>query len=100
MLTPLPGLEDHQTLHKNGVWMDPDMNKYDTNHRVTAHPKMSGAGQEWDEAYQLAWRDYYTPQHMETVMRRAVACGMTASKVMMMMLWFFFAIRYDKVHPL
>jgi hypothetical protein len=98
VLTPLPGSEDHQTLHKNGVWMDPDMNKYDTNHRVTAHPKMSG--EEWDEAYQLAWRDYYTPQHMETVMRRAVACGMTASKVMMMMLWFFFAIRYDKVHPL
>ena len=25
MLTPLPGSEDHQTLHKNGVWMDPDM---------------------------------------------------------------------------
>src|SRR5208337_399391 len=98
VLTPLPGSEDHQTLHKNGVWMDPDMNKYDTNHRVTAHPKMSG--QEWEEAYRLAWREFYTPQHMETVMRRAVACGMTASKVMMMMLWFFFSIRYDKVHPL
>jgi hypothetical protein len=98
MLTPLPGSEDHQTLHKNGVWMDPDMNKFDTNHRVVHHPKMSDT--EWEEAYQLAWREYYTPQHMETVMRRAVACGMTASKVMMMMLWFFFAFRYDKVHPL
>ncbi len=98
VLTPLPGSEDHQTLHKNGVWMDPDMNKYDTNHRVVHHPKMPD--EEWEEAYQLAWREYYTPQHMETVMRRAVACGMTASKVMMMMLWFFFSIRYDKVHPL
>ena len=98
MLTPLPGSEDHQTFHKNGVRMDPDMNKYDTNHRVVRHPKM--ADEEWEEAYQLAWREYYTPQHMETVMRRAVACGMTASKVMMMMLWFFFSIRYEKVHPL
>jgi hypothetical protein len=98
MLTPLPGSEDHQTLYKNGVWMDPDMNKYDTNHRVVHHPAMSDA--EWEEAFQLAWSEYYTPQHMETVMRRAVACGMTASKVMMMMLWFFFAVRYDKVHPL
>ncbi|MGO9809053.1 MAG: B12-binding domain-containing radical SAM protein [Rhodomicrobium sp.] len=98
VLTPLPGSEDHQTLHKNGVWMDPDMNKYDTNHRVVHHPKMSD--EEWEEAYRLAWREYYTPQHMETVMRRAVACGMTASKVMMMMLWFFFSVRYDKVHPL
>ena len=98
VLTPLPGSEDHQTLHKAGAWLDPDMNKYDTNHRVVHHPKMSDG--EWDEAYSLAWREFYTPQHMETVMRRAVACGMTASKVMMMMLWFFFAIRYDKVHPL
>ncbi len=98
MLTPLPGSEDHQTLYKKGVWMDPDMNKYDTNHRVVHHPAMSDA--EWEEAYQLAWNEFYTPQHMKTVMRRAVACGMTASKVMVMMFWFFFSIRYDKVHPL
>jgi hypothetical protein len=98
MLTPLPGSEDHQTLHKNGVWMDPDMNKYDTNHRVVHHPLMADA--EWEEAYQLAWREFYTPQHMETVMRRAVACGMSAGKILIMMFWFFFSIRYDKVHPL
>ena len=30
MLTPLPGSEDHQTLWKQGVWMDPDLNKYDS----------------------------------------------------------------------
>ncbi len=29
MLTPLPGSEDHKTLHEKGVWMDPDLNKYD-----------------------------------------------------------------------
>jgi hypothetical protein len=98
MLTPLPGSEDHQTLHNNGVWMHPDMNNYDTNHVVVHHPRMTDA--EWEEAYHLAWRNYYTPQHMETVMRRAVACGMTASKVAVMMFWFFFSIRYDKVHPL
>ncbi len=98
MLTPLPGSEDHQTLHRNGVWMDPDMNKYDTNHLVTHHPTMSDA--DWDEAYQLAWSEFYTPQHMETVMRRAKACGMNAGKILIMMFWFFFSIRYEKVHPL
>ncbi len=76
MLTPLPGSEDHQALHNKGVWMDPDMNKYDTNHRVVHHARMPDA--EWEEAYKLAWREYYTPQHMETVMRRAVVCGMSA----------------------
>jgi hypothetical protein len=98
MLTPLPGSEDHQTLLANGVWMDPDMNKYDINHRVVHHPAMSD--REWEEAYLSAWRQFYTPDHMETVMRRAVACGMSAGRIMMMMLWFFFSIRYDKVHPL
>ena len=42
-LTPLPGSEDHQILYRKGVAMDPDMNKYDTEHAVTAHPKMTKA---------------------------------------------------------
>ena len=54
MLTPLPGSEDHQTLHKKGVWMDPDMNKYDLNHRVVHHQTMPDA--EWDDAYRSAWQ--------------------------------------------
>ena len=52
-LTPLPGSEDHKTLLKKGVWMDPDMNKYDLDHRVAHHPKMSD--QEWEDAYRAAW---------------------------------------------
>ena len=43
-LTPLPGSEDHKVLWQKGVWMDPDMNKYDLNHRVSHHPKMSDRG--------------------------------------------------------
>ena len=36
-LTPLPGSEDHKVQWQKGVWMDPDMNKYDLNHRVAHH---------------------------------------------------------------
>ncbi len=50
VLTPLPGSEDHKVLAEKGVWMDPDMNKYELEHVVTAHPKMSKA--EWQDAYQ------------------------------------------------
>jgi len=46
-LTPLPGSEDHKTLWNKGVWMDPDMNKYDLEHVTTGHAKMSR--EEWDE---------------------------------------------------
>ena len=37
-LSPLPGSEDHKNLHQQGVWMDPDMNKYDLEHVTTKHP--------------------------------------------------------------
>jgi hypothetical protein len=97
-LTPLPGSEDHKVLYKKGAWMDPDVNKYDLNHRVTHHPVMSDA--EWEESYWSAWEWFYSPEHMETIMRRAAACGLSVGKVMFMMLWFFFSIRYDRVHPL
>src|SRR5262249_9884941 len=43
ILTPLPGSEDHEVLAEKGVWMDPDMNKYDVEHVVTGHSKMSKA---------------------------------------------------------
>src|SRR5262245_32460988 len=97
-LTPLPGSEDHKVLYKKGAWMDPDVNKYDLNHRVTHHPVMSDA--EWEESDWSAWEWFYSPEHMETIMRRAAACGLSVGKVMFMMLWFFFSIRYDRVHPL
>jgi radical SAM superfamily enzyme YgiQ (UPF0313 family) len=70
-LTPLPGCEDHKNAVARGEWMDPDLNKYDLNHRVTHHQRMSD--KEWDEAYHLAWETFYTYDHMITVLRRAAA---------------------------
>ena len=72
-LTPLPGSEDHQTLWKNGVAMEPDLNKYDVEHVCTAHSKMSK--KEWQDIYHEAWQLYYTPEHMKTLLRRAAATG-------------------------
>src|SRR5918994_2855201 len=71
ILTPLPGSEDHKVLHEKGVWMDPDMNKYDVEHVVTAHAKMTP--DEWSGIYQEAWGLYYTDDHLETIVRRAYA---------------------------
>ena len=98
-LTPLPGSEDHKTMLGKRVWMDADLNKYDLNHRVTHHPRMSD--DEWDEAYNEAWHAYYTPEHMETVIRRAAALpgGRPRSK-MRLMLWFYLMYRIEHLHPL
>jgi hypothetical protein len=99
VLTPLPGSEDHKTLWTKGEWMDGDLNKYDLNHRVTHHTRMSDA--EWDEAYRAAWTNYYTPEHMRTIMRRAAAHPLgRPGTALTTMLWFKLMVLYEAVHPL
>ena len=97
-LTPLPGSEDHQKLHAAGAPLDPDLNKYDLEHVTTTHPRMSKA--EWEGIYRQAWETYYSPEHMETVMRRATATGISAGKTLFLLLWFYGCITAEKIHPL
>ena len=97
-LTPLPGSEDHKNLAAKGVWMDPDMNKYDLEHVCANHPIMSR--EEWQETYHKAWESYYTLEHMERIMRRAVASGMSPGKVLFLMLWFYGCKTFEGIHPL
>src|SRR3954463_2698066 len=98
-LTPLPGSEDHKTLWKDNVWMDADMNKYDLNHRVSHHGKMSDA--EWEDAYRAAWQAYYTPEHLRTILRR-VAKNRPAmlNSITSTLLWFNTMIPLEGIHPL
>ena len=97
-LTPLPGSEDHRNLHAQGVWMDPDMNKYDLNHVTTGHARMSQEA--WQEAYTRAWKQYYTLDHIETVLRRGAAKGIKLKKLFLPLGAFYGAINFEKVHPL
>ncbi|HMG50601.1 MAG TPA: radical SAM protein [Inquilinus sp.] len=97
-LTPLPGSEDHKNLFQSGIAMDADMNRYDLNHTTTGHPLMPRA--EWERVYQLAWETYYSPAHMETVMRRAAATGISVGKILFLLLWFYSCISVEKLHPL
>lgn len=97
-LTPLPGSEDHRRLHEAGVAMDADLNKYDLNHAVTAHPMMSK--EEWEAAYRSAWEAYYTDEHIETILRRAIATGTSPGKTMFFITWFKGCISIEKIHPL
>jgi hypothetical protein len=97
-LTPLPGSEDHLKLYKAGVAMDPDMNKYDLNHATTAHSRMSR--EDWDRIYLLAWQNYYTKEHIATVLRRAATTRMNVSNTLFVITWFKGCIDFEKVHPL
>ena len=97
-LTPLPGSEDHQKLHRAGVAMDPDLNKYDLNHVTTAHPLMSKA--EFEKVYADAWSRYYSLDHVETMMRRAAVRRFRRSQVLLLSTWFMGALKIEGVHPL
>jgi pyruvate-formate lyase-activating enzyme len=97
-LTPLPGSEDHKNLYMKGVAMDPDMNKYDLEHACTAHPLMSKGT--WTQVYADAWKRYYTDEHVETIIRRAVVSGISRRKVLDSLMIFSGAARIEGVHPL
>ncbi|MFZ1962687.1 MAG: radical SAM protein [Roseiarcus sp.] len=98
-LTPLPGCEDHQKQSRQGVWMDPDLNKYDLNHRVSRHPVMSD--REWERVYREAWDAFYSPEHVRTILRRAIANPASRPNVILRtILWFYLMVKFEGVHPL
>jgi len=98
VLTPLPGSEDHQKLARSGVEMEPDMNKYDLEHVCTSHSRMGNA--EWSAVYKRAWTQYYSMQHMETILRRAVADGIPVKRLMGSLVVFRGMPLIEDVHPL
>ncbi|KRB53076.1 radical SAM protein [Rhizobium sp. Root708] len=98
VLTPLPGSEDHQTLWKRSVEMDADLNIYDVEHVCTAHSKMTKA--EWESIYHEAWSLYYSPEHMKTLLRRAVATGVPLASLVKILVSFATTVPLENVHPL
>jgi hypothetical protein len=97
-LTPLPGSEDHKTLWSKGVWMDPDMNKYDLEHVLTGHARMTP--EEWSGIYREAWNIYYTPEHIRTILRRAGASNLGVSHLAELLWVFSRCVEFENVHPL
>ncbi|HWW14919.1 MAG TPA: radical SAM protein [Candidatus Dormibacteraeota bacterium] len=97
-LTPLPGSEDHQKLHKAGAYLDPDLNKYDLEHVTTTHSTMSP--QQWQKLYHDSWAAFYSPEHLETVMRRSVATDSNAGNMTFLLLWYYAMVALEKIDPL
>jgi hypothetical protein len=55
---------------------------------------------EWEHAYRSAWETYYTDEHIETILRRAIATGTSPGKTMFFITWFKGCIGIEKIHPL
>jgi hypothetical protein len=97
-LTPLPGSEDHKVLWQKGEWMHTDMNLYDGEHAVAHHAKMSKEA--WEEVYRSAWETYFTPEHMETILRRAAATNCSMSRLVSFLFLFCYSVPIEQTHPL
>ena len=98
ILTPMPGSQDHKQLYEQGVAMDPDMNNYDLEHVTTSHPLMSK--QQLSAIYRRAWDIYYTPEHVETILRRCKAWGYYPKAMMNKLLLFYTFPKVGNIHPL
>ena len=74
------------------------MNKYDLEHVCTAHGRMTS--EDWQSVYQRAWLQYYDMAHIETLLRRAVADGIAAKRLMLSLVVFRGMPLIEHVHPL
>jgi radical SAM superfamily enzyme YgiQ (UPF0313 family) len=98
LLTPLPGSEDHKKLHLAGVPMERDLNQYDLVHVTTRHARMSN--DELQAIYYKAWDLYYSPEHVERVIRRTKLWNYDSYNMMAKLFSFYEAIKLENVHPL
>jgi hypothetical protein len=55
---------------------------------------------EWQGIYDRAWHLYYTPEHIATLLKRAVACGIPTGRMIAMIFNFYATYAFEHVHPL
>jgi hypothetical protein len=55
---------------------------------------------QWQDIYRRAWHLYYSPEHIETLLRRAHASGQRLKRVSAMIFLYYGSYRFENVHPL
>ena len=58
------------------------------------------SAEEWLDIYQRAWHLYYSPEHVETLMRRAQATGLKANRLLSSIMLYYGSYRFEGLHPL
>jgi hypothetical protein len=55
---------------------------------------------DWERVYTDAWSQFYTPEHMATILRRAAASGVKTWSILKLLAWFSTSVSLEGVHPL
>ena len=58
------------------------------------------SAEEWQKLYHDAWTNYYSPEHLETVMRRSVATDSNPGNMTFLLLWYYACVTLEKIDPL
>jgi radical SAM superfamily enzyme YgiQ (UPF0313 family) len=96
ILTPLPGSEDHKRMSRNGEYMDPDLNMYDTFHETTRHPNFAPG--ELYATYQKAWQNFYSFEHMQHLLMNA--CPGNYWNIFRNFIWYKNSVQIEGGHPM
>jgi hypothetical protein len=78
--------------------MDPDFNKRDSFHATIQHPRMSA--EEWTEAYEDAWKTFYSKENMIRVLSRWTNHPKNYWNLMSVFFWYKNAALIEKQHPM
>jgi radical SAM superfamily enzyme YgiQ (UPF0313 family) len=98
ILSPLPGSKDHQRWWKEGRWMDPDFNTYDSAHVAVAPDSMTR--EELMESYYRTWEQFYSTEHMVNVLKIWRRDRRLYWDRMSFFMWYLYASRIERLHPM
>jgi len=56
--------------------------------------------EQFQQLYHDAWAAFYSPEHLETVMRRSVATASNAGNMTFLLLWYYAMVALEKIDPL
>ncbi len=98
ILTPLPGSKDHQRWTKEGRWMDPDFNTYDSAHVAVAPDGMTR--EELWSSYLTTWEQFYSTDHMVNILKLWRNNRRLYWDRMSFFMWYLYASRIERLHPM
>jgi radical SAM superfamily enzyme YgiQ (UPF0313 family) len=98
ILSPLPGSKDHQRWWKEGRWMDADFNTYDSAHVAVAPERMTK--DELVRAYQSAWNQFYSTDHMVKVLKGWRTDWHDYWNRLFFFAAYLYASRIERLHPM
>ncbi len=97
IMTPLPGSRDHYELFQQGAYMDPDYNRYDSQHVAMEFPNFE-TPQQLQDSYQEAWETFYGFTNMKRILKRAPKRSYW--NLFRNFLWYKSAALIEKSHPM